>query len=93
MVSLSEVEPFFRVALMGFALILALLMGLATYRVKSVKLLLVTLGFLAFFAKGILLTLGMFISDLARTFQSSSEMIILDLTVLLLIYAGMVKGS
>ncbi len=93
MVSLGEVETFFRVALMGFAFILALLMGVATYRVKSVKLLLVTLGFLIFFAKGVLLTLGIFLTDLAEAFQTSSEVIILDFALLLLIYAGMVKGS
>ncbi len=93
MVSLGEVEAFFRVALMGFALILALLMGVATYRVKSLKLFLVTLGFLVFFAKGVLLTLGIFLTDLAEIFQTSSEMIILDFVLLLLIYAGMVKGS
>lgn len=93
MVSLGEVEAFFRVALMGFALILTLLMGVATYRVRSVKLLLVTLGFLVFLAKGVLLTLAIFVTGLSRVFQASSEMIILDFGILVLLYAGMVKGS
>jgi uncharacterized membrane protein len=93
MVSLSEVEPFFRVSLMGFALLLTLLMAVAAYRVKSGKLVLVTLGFLAFFIKGLLLTLGIFLTPFDRAFQANPEMILVDFVILVLIYAGMVKGS
>lgn len=93
MVSLGELDPFFRVSLMGFALILTLLMGVAASRVRSSKLLLVTLGFLAFFVKGLLLTLGLFLEGLNRTFQATPEVLILDFVVLVLIYGGMVKAS
>ncbi len=93
MVSLSEMEPFFRVSLMGFALLLSFLMGVATYRVKSVKLLLVTLAFLGFFIKGLLLTLGIFLTVFSRAFQANLEMVLMDFAILVLIYAGMVKGS
>lgn len=93
MVSLGELDPFFRVALMGFALILALLMGVATVRARSVKLLLVSLGFLAFFVIGLLLTLGLFLEGASQTFQASSEVLIITFVALVLIYAGMVKAS
>ncbi len=93
MVSLSDLEPFFRVSLMGFALLLTFLMGVATYRVKSGKLFLVTLGFLVFFIKGILLTLGIFLTAFNKAFQANPVMIIMDFAILFLIYAGMVKGS
>ncbi len=93
MVSLSEAEPFFRVTLMGFALLLTLLMGVATYRVRSAKLLLVTLGFLAFFIKGLLLTMAIFLANLNRTFPANPEILFIDFAVLILLYAGMVKSS
>ncbi len=92
MVSLADLEPFFRVGLMGFALILTFLMGVATYRVRSVKLLLVTFGFAAFSIKGLLLTLGMFFANLSRAFPANPEILIIDFAILVLLYAGMVKG-
>lgn len=93
MVSLGEAEAFFRVALMGFALILTLLMALTTVRVRSVKLLLVTLGFAVFFAKGILLTVGLFVPAIGLTFLATAEVILLDFAILVILYAGMVKAS
>ncbi len=93
MVLPSQVEPFFRVALMGFALILTVLVGISAYRVRSTKLLLVTLGFLAFSVKGALLTLGLFLTAFRQTFLASTEMIVVDFVVLLLLYAGTVKGA
>lgn len=78
---------------MGFALLLTILMGVTTYRVKSGKLLLVTLGFLAFFIKGLLLTLGIFLTAFRDAFQANPEIMLMDFAILVLIYAGMVKGS
>ncbi len=88
-----ELEPFFRVALMGFAFLLTFLVGFSAYRARSVKLLLLTLGFLAFAIKGILLTLGLFLTVFRQTFLSSTEMIVVDFIVLLLLYAGTVKSA
>ncbi len=93
MVLLTEVEPFFRVALMGFAFILTFLVGISAYRVHSTKLVLVTLGFLAFSGKGVLLTLGLFLTAFHQTFLASTEMIVIDFLVLVLLYAGTVKTA
>ncbi len=78
---------------MGFALLLTFLVGFSAYRARSVKLLLLTLGFLAFAIKGILLTLGLFLTVFRQTFLSSTEMIVVDFIVLLLLYAGTVKSA
>jgi ABC-type dipeptide/oligopeptide/nickel transport system permease subunit len=78
---------------MGFALLLTVLMAVTTYRVKSLKMLLITLGFLAFFVKGLLLTLGIFLSTFNRAFHANPEMILVDFVILVLLYAGLVKGS
>ncbi len=88
MVTLADLEPFFRVGLMGFGLLLTFLMGVTMYRVRSVKLLLVMSGFMAFFIKGLLLTLGMFLPSLYRTFPANPEILIIDFAVLVLKYAG-----
>lgn len=93
MVSLTDVEPFFRVALMGFALVLMLLTGVAARRAGSVKLLLVAAGFLVFFVKGLILTLGLFLASFNQAFWVSPELILIDFLILALIYAGMAKGS
>lgn len=93
MVIPTEVEPFFRVALMGFALLLTLLVAVSAYRVGSAKLSLVTLGFLAFFVKGTLLTLGLFLPPVRQTFLASTEMIVIDFVILILLYAGTIKGA
>lgn len=93
MVSVAEAEPFFRVALLGLALLLTVLMAVTARRVGSGKLLLVTLGFLVFAVKGLLLTLGLFLSPFRNAFQASPEVLAIDFLILVLLYAGMVKGS
>lgn len=88
-----ELDPFLRVALLGFALLLTLLMAITVYRVRSVKLLLVTLGFLGFALKGLFLTLGLFFPSFARGFGVPPEVLLLDFAILVFLYAGMVKAS
>jgi hypothetical protein len=88
----TYLEAFLRVALLGFA---AILFGLlvATYgRVRSPKLLLIALAFLLFALKGLVLTVGLFVPALYAAFPVPLEFLLVDFLILVLLYAGTVKG-
>ena len=93
MALLADLEPFFRVTLLGLALLLTVLLAVATRRTGSGKLLLVTLGFFAFFVKGLVLTLGIFLTPFDELFRVSPELLAVDFLILVLLYAGTVKGT
>lgn len=90
--ALEALEVFLRITLAGLSGILAILTLVAYGRVRSTKLLLIGLGFVAFLAKGVLLVVGIFNADAFAAFPTSVGVLLLDLAVLALLYGGTVKG-
>lgn len=88
---MNNLEIFFRVALMGFSLILFVVSAITYRRVKRTKLLLVSLAFALFFVKGLMLTLGLFINSIGDVFQSSVLVTMLDFGIMLFLYFSVVK--
>lgn len=85
-------EVFLRITMAGLAAILAFLTLAAYARVRSGKLLLVGLAFLAFFAKGAILVAGIFEANAFALLPTSAAGLLLDDAVLALMYTGTVKG-
>ncbi len=88
---MDKIEVFLRVALMGFSLLLFAVSAVSYWRVRNNRLLLISAAFAAYFAKGLVLTLGIFCSCAAGTFDASMELIALDFVILALIYLGIAK--
>ncbi len=88
---MSNAEIFFKVGLMGFSFILFAISAISYKRIKSQRLLFVTIAFAIFFVKGLLLTMGIFSESVGDMFNSSIEVIILDFVILIMLYLGIAK--
>ena len=88
---MNNLEIFFRVALMGFSLILFVISAITYRRVQRTRLLLVSLAFAMFFVKGLMLTLGLFIDSINDLFQTSVLVTMLDFGIMVLLYFSVVK--
>ena len=82
---------FFRVALLGFSLILFVISAVTYKRIGSRRLLLVSLAFAMFFVKGLLLTLGLFVDGIGDNFDSSMLVTMLDFAIMAFLYLSVVK--
>jgi hypothetical protein len=89
--ALAPVDLFLRIALFGLALLMAVLTLAAYGRVRSIKLLLISLGFIAFGAKAGLLVLGIVDPGAYRTFTAPTELLAFDFAAIALLYAGTAK--
>lgn len=89
--SLALVDLFLRIALFGLALLMSVLTFAAYGRVRSAKLLLISLGFLAFAAKAGLFVLGIMDPGAYRTFTVPTELLAFDFAAIALLYAGTAK--
>lgn len=78
--------------LAGISFLLFLQMAIACKRVRSPKLLLLALGFFAFFLEGILLLLSLAAVDPFTVFSMSREILVLNLLIVMFLYAGTVRG-
>ena len=88
---MNNLEIFFRVALMGFSLILFVISAITYRRVQRTKLLLVSLAFALFFIKGLMLTLGLFIDSIGDVFSASVLLTMLDFGIMVFLYFSIVK--
>jgi len=78
--------------LAGISFLLFLQLGIAYKRVRSSKLLLLALGFFAFFLEGIFLLLSLASVDPFTVFSMSREILVLNLMIVVFLYAGTVRG-
>ena len=88
---MDKIEVFLRVALMGFSLLLFAVSAVSYYRVRNNRLLFITLAFAAFFVKGLVLSLAIFVESVDSAFSASVQVIGLDFLILALIYLGIAK--
>ena len=88
---MNNLEIFFRVALMGFSLILFVISAITYRRVQRTRLLLVSLAFALFFIKGLMLTLGLFIDSIGDVFHASVLTTMLDFGIMVFLYFSVVK--
>lgn len=86
---MSNAEIFFKVGLMGFSLLLFVISAVSYKRIRSQRLLFVTLAFCLFFIKGLILTAGIFMDGIG--FEMSTEAIMLDFAIMILLYLGIAK--
>ena len=78
--------------LAGISFLLFLQMAIAYKRVRSSKLLLLALGFFAFFLEGIFLLLSVASVNPFTVFSMSREILVLNLLIVIFLYAGTVRG-
>ncbi len=76
---------------MGFSLLLFVISAISYKRIRSQRLLFVSMAFCIFFVKGLVLTIGIFSEGVADMFNASIEVIILDFAILILLYLGIAK--
>ena len=88
---MDNLEIFFRVALLGFSLILFVISAVTYKRIESRRLLLVSLAFAMFFVKGLLLTVGLFVEGVGDLFDSSMLVTMLDFVIMAFLYLSVVK--
>ena len=88
---MDNLEIFFRVALLGFSLILFVISAVTYKRIESRRLLLVSLAFAMFFVKGLLLTVGLFVDSIGELFDSSMLVTMLDFVIMAFLYLSVVK--
>jgi len=88
---MDNLDMFFRVALLGFSLILFAISAVTYKRIESKRLLLVSLAFAMFFVKGLLLTLGLFVDSIGEIFDSSMLVTMLDFAIMAFLYLSVVK--
>jgi hypothetical protein len=88
---MDNLDMFFRVALLGFSLILFVISAVTYKRIGSKRLLLVSLAFAMFFVKGLLLTLGFFVDSIGDNFDSSMLVTMLDFAIMAFLYLSVVK--
>ncbi len=88
---MDNLEIFFRVALLGFSLILFAISAVTYKRIGSRRLLLVSLAFAMFFVKGLLLTLGLFVDSIGDNFGSSVLVTMVDFAIMAFLYLSVVK--
>jgi len=78
--------------LAGLSFLLMLQMLMAYNRVRNVKLILLATGFALFFVEGLLVLLAQTEAVSLPDFAMSTELLIVNLFVLVFLYAGTVKG-
>jgi hypothetical protein len=88
---MDDLDLFFRVALLGFSLILFVISAVTYKRIGSRRLLLVSLAFAMFFVKGLLLTAGLFVDSIGDNFDSSMLVTMLDFAIMAFLYLSVVK--
>jgi len=60
---MDEITLFLSIIIAGFSLLLAMVSMVAYYRLRAIKLLLVSMAFLAFVVKGVLIVIGIVNQD------------------------------
>ena len=81
---------FLAALLAGLSFLLMTQMAVAYRRVGNVKLLLLAVGFLLFFIEGLLLVLGQVWLTSIPALQMSIELLVVNLLIVVLLYAGTV---
>ena len=87
----DNIEIFFKVGLMGFSFLLFAIAGISYKRIRSQRLLFVSIAFAIFFVKGLLLTMGIFMTPQPDWLEISIHLIILDFAILIMLYMGIAK--
>lgn len=87
----DNVEIFFKVGLMGFSLLLFAISAISYKRIKSQRLLFVSVAFGIFFFKGLMLTAGIFMTPTPDWLEISIHLIIIDFAILIMLYLGIAK--
>ena len=78
--------------LAGLSFLLLLQMVVAYSRVRNVKLILLAAGFALFFVEGLLVLIAQTGAVSLPAFAMSTELLLVNLFVLVFLYAGTVKG-
>ena len=84
-----NLEVFLKICVLGISGIMLVPSILSYLRLKSVKLLFVSIAFVLFFTKGILMVLGLFVANF--DFTEPMALLLLDIGVLFALYAAAVK--
>jgi hypothetical protein len=88
---MNAIEILLRIAVMGFSFLLFITVSTAYLRVKNTKLLFACMALLLFLVKGIIYALGIFNVYFNNTFPVTSELLLFDFLILLLLYFGLAK--
>ena len=78
--------------LAGLSFLLLLQMVVAYNRVRNVKLILLAMGFALFFVEDLLVLIAQTSAVSLPAFAMSTELLLVNLLVLIFLYAGTVKG-
>jgi hypothetical protein len=84
-----NLEVFLKICVLGISGIMLVPSILSYVRLKSVKLLFVSIAFILFFAKGLLMILGLFVAGFDYT--EPMTLLLLDIGVLFALYAAAAK--
>ena len=87
----DNVEIFFKVGLMGFSFLLFAISAISYNRIRSQRLLFVSIAFGIFFVKGLLLTIGIFMIPRPDWLEISIHLIVLDFLIMIMLYLGIAK--
>lgn len=82
-------EPLLRFLVAGFAIILALIAGLAWHRTRHPRIKWIGLAFATFVVNGVLLVAGMFVPGVEQSLLFAT--IVLELVVLVLLYLAVLQ--
>ena len=80
---MDEITLFLSIIIAGFSLLLAMVSTVAYYRLRAIKLLLVSMAFLAFVVKGVLIVIGIVTQDTLA--------LGIDFVILVLLYFATIK--
>jgi len=80
---MDEITLFLSIIIAGFSLLLAMVSMVAYYRLRAIKLLLVSMAFLAFVVKGVLIVIGIVNQDTLA--------LGIDFVILVLLYFATIK--
>jgi len=80
---MDEITLFLSIIIAGFSLLLAMVSMVAYYRLRATKLLLVSIAFLAFVVKGVLIVIGIVTQDTLA--------LGIDFVILVLLYFATIK--
>ncbi|MDD5502940.1 MAG: hypothetical protein PHH26_05695 [Candidatus Thermoplasmatota archaeon] len=84
-----NLEVFLKICVLGISGIMLVPSILSYLRLKSVKLLFVSIAFVLFFIKGVLMVLGLFLTGLG--YAEPMALLLLDIGVLFALYAAAAK--
>ena len=89
---MDPIDLFLAALLSGLSFLLLVQMLIAYRRVGNMKLILLAIGFMLLFVEGMLLVLGQVWLTSVPAFQMSTELLLLNLIIVFLLYVGTVKG-